>query len=53
MVPLSQVRQVDLSCVIDIATDPDLHVLGGADEDYGCLEWVSVQQPNGYRDVVV
>ena len=53
MVPLVQVGQVDLSGMVDVAANPDLHVVRGVDEDEGRVVGVRVQHPDRNRYVVV
>ena len=51
--PITEIGEIDLSRIIDVETGPDRHVLSGADVDLGRVLWVSVQNPDGNRNVVV
>ena len=53
MVPLVQVGQVDLSCMVHMAAHPNLHVLRGTNEDKRSMVRVRVQHPDRNRYVVV
>ena len=51
-VPVAQVGKRDLSLMIDVTTDSDLHILSGAEVDMGSLARMSVQNPDGNRNAV-
>lgn len=53
LVPLVQVRQIDLAVVVHVPRHLDLHLRCRADVTHGCVQGMRVQNPNADRDVVV
>lgn len=52
MLPLVQIRQVDLAVGVDVLASFDHHGTGRFDKTYGRVVGIRVQQPQTHRDVV-
>lgn len=52
-VPLVQVWQIDLPCVIHMLGNSDFHIISGTDITHWSMQGVCVQDPDAHRDVIV
>ena len=52
MLPLVQIRQIDLAIGVDVLASFDHHGAGRFDKAYGRVVGIRVQQPQTHRDVV-